>query len=170
MTRERIDLMDNAAVRQFVDRSDELGGPEADAAKAWWKQIECVAPGWLLATMANFDPLSPSYFELQEQLYTSISGRPYTDAECELTPFDQDQAVRALTAYPNRPPKNLNRYFHAMAKLADQFDAEGPCDILELGSGWGFSAEYMARLGHRVRRGGHQSRFHFSHLAPQRGG
>jgi SAM-dependent methyltransferase len=148
--RQQIDLMDTAAVRQFVDRSDELGGPDANATIAWWKQVECVVPGSLRAAIANFEPLSPGYFDLQEQLYTSISGRTYSDAECELTPFDQNQAVRALAAYPNRSPKNLNRYFHAVAKLADQFDAEGPCDVLELGSGWGFSTEYMARLGHRV--------------------
>lgn len=142
--------MDTAAVRQFVVRSDELGGPEADAAKAWWKQVECVVPRRLRATMAKFDPLSTSYFELQEQLYAAIVGEQYVDLESEHTPFDHDAAIRALTAYPNRMPKDLNRYFHAMAKLADQFDAEGPCDVLELGSGWGFSAEYMARLGHRV--------------------
>lgn len=150
MIRDRIDLMDNAAVRQFVDRSDELGGPDADATKAWWKQVECEVPGWLRGPMGHFDPLSPTYFDLQEQLYTAIVGRPYVDVESERTSFDHDEATRAFTAYPNRTPKDLNCYFHAMAKLADLFDAEGPCDVLELGSGWGFSAEYMARLGHRV--------------------
>ena len=37
-----------------------------------------------------------------------------------------------------------------MAKLADQFDGDECKDILDLGSGWGFTSEYMARLGHRV--------------------
>ena len=147
MIRKRIDLMDNAAVRQFVDRSDELGGPDAVGAQAWWKQVDCIVPPWLQATMANFDPLSPSYFELQEQLYSSISGRPAVDAECELTPFDQDQAVRALTAYPNRMPKNINRYFHVMAKLADQFDTEGPCEHWSWGAVGDSSAGTWPGLG-----------------------
>jgi SAM-dependent methyltransferase len=150
MKPEEIDLRDSAAVRQFIDRSDELGGPDADATKEWWQQVEFVVPGWLRWQMGNFDPLSPEYFDLQEQLYATIYGRGYTDVECELTPFDQERAFRGLTAYPNWSPATLNRYFRAMARLADQFDAEGPLDILEVGSGWGFSAEYMARLGHRV--------------------
>ncbi|MBV8457197.1 MAG: methyltransferase domain-containing protein, partial [Acetobacteraceae bacterium] len=150
MARERIDLMDSAAVRRFIERSDELGGPDVEATKAWWQRVECVISARLRANMSNFDPLSQRYFDLQEQLYHAIYGRRYTDMECELTPFDQEQAFRSLLAYPGRSPANLNRYFHAMAKLADQFDVEGPCDVLELGSGWGFSAEYMARLGHRV--------------------
>jgi SAM-dependent methyltransferase len=145
-----IDLRDGAAVRRFIDRSDELGGPDADATKQWWQRVEFVVPGWLRWQMGNFDPLSPEYFDLQEQLYTTIYGRRYTDVECELTQFDQEQAFRGFTAYPNWSPPTLNRYFRAMARLTDQFDAEGRLDILELGSGWGFSAEYMARLGHRV--------------------
>lgn len=150
MTPERIDLTATDAVRAFVNRSDALGGPDAAATKTYWKQVECFVPGWLQAAASNFDPLSPNYFELQEQLYAAISEKPYIDVTSELTPFEHDTAIRSLTAYPNRAPKDLNRYFHAMAKLSDQLDAEGPCDILELGSGWGFSSEYFARLGHRV--------------------
>lgn len=150
MATDRIDLTDRKAVAHFVQQSDALGGPEAPPTQQYWNQVECFAPGWVRAVAEHFDPLSETYFELQEQLYTSIVGRPYLELESELTQFDQESAARSLTAYPDRPPKNLNRYFHAMAKLADQIDGEGRCDILELGSGWGFSSEYMARLGHRV--------------------
>lgn len=150
MERMEIDLTDSVTVRRFIERSDKLGGPDTDATKRWWQQVQCVVPGRLREQVTSLDPLSPAYFELQEQLYAAIYGRSYTDLECELTPFDQEQALRGLTAYPNWSPARLNRYFGAMTRLADLFDAEGPSDILELGSGWGFSAEYMARLWHRV--------------------
>src|SRR6202034_3981405 len=59
-------------------------------------------------------------------------------------------AAAGPLAYPGRTPRDLNRCFHAMAKLMDEFARDEPSTILDLGSGWGFTSEYMARLGHHV--------------------
>ncbi len=145
-----IDASDSEAVRAFVDRSDRLGGPNSPRTAAFWRDLQFVLPDWLRDRAARSHPLSQDYADVQNLLYSMMVGRPYADLEFELTPFDKGQAASGLLAYPNRTPKNLNTYFHAMAKLADQFDGDECKDILDLGSGWGFTSEYMARLGHRV--------------------
>ncbi|MGA7966487.1 MAG: methyltransferase domain-containing protein [Gammaproteobacteria bacterium] len=145
-----LDLGDPAEVAAFVAQTDALGGPDAPEAAAYWKTVRPAVPARLNQASARVHPLSQDYADLQHELYRSITGRDYADLASELTPFDKDRAAQSLLAYPDRQPRDLNRYFHAMAKLVDQFDADGPCDILDLGSGWGFTSEYMARLGHRV--------------------
>jgi ADP-heptose:LPS heptosyltransferase/SAM-dependent methyltransferase len=145
-----IDLSDSGAVGAFVEATDRLGGAAAAQAAGIWRDVTFVVPDWLRAKAAQVHPLSQDYADVQNLLYTMITGRPYADLASELTPFDKEQAASGLLAYPNRTPKNLNTYFHAMAKLSDQFDGDGRKQILDLGSGWGFTSEYMARLGHRV--------------------
>jgi ADP-heptose:LPS heptosyltransferase/SAM-dependent methyltransferase len=145
-----LDLGSTEAVAGFVAHSDALGGPDSEQTVAFWKSVQPRIPSWLSDAAARLHPLSGEYADLQDRLYQAIAGRPYADLASELTPFDKGRAVQSLLAYPDRQPKDLNRYFHAMAKLVDQFDAKGPCRILDLGSGWGFTSEYMARLGHQV--------------------
>jgi hypothetical protein len=102
MTTDQIDLTNREQVEDFVSRSDALGGPDAAPTQDYLRHVECVVPGWLRATARNFDPLSDGYFDVQEQLYASIAGKPYLGLASELTEFDKESAVRSLTAYPGR--------------------------------------------------------------------
>jgi len=146
----RIDLGDTAAMRDFVARSDELGGPDAPSTITWWGTLACDIPAAMRHEAERLDPLSPGYFALQDRLYQAITGAPYRETISELTPFDKEAAAAGHLAYPNCSPETLNRHFGAMTRMVEQFSRLGPLRILEAGSGWGFSTEYLALLGHKV--------------------
>jgi SAM-dependent methyltransferase len=148
--KRHIDLGDTASVRNFVARSDELGGPNAPSTIAWWGTLVCDIPRAMRYKAERLDPLSADYFALQNRLYQTITGAPYRETISELTSFDKEAAAVGHLAYPNRAPETLNQHFGAMARMVEQFSRPGPLRILEAGSGWGFSAEYLARLGHQV--------------------
>jgi SAM-dependent methyltransferase len=148
--RERIDATDTAAMRAFVERTEALGGPESEAAQAWWRTLAFRVPAALRAEAARTDPLSDAYLALQDRLYQAIRGAPYEDTTSELTQFDRQQAIEGHLAYSHLTPKGLNKNLRAMTRMVDEFDRDGKLRILEAGSGWGFSCEYLARLGHAV--------------------
>lgn len=148
--RTAIDLSDTAAIRAFVVRSNERGGPDATATQAWWETLRFDVPPRLRAAARRLDPVSPEYLALQDELYAAIVGNPYQETTSELTGFDKEAAAAGHLAYPNWAPQELNRHFGAMVRLVDQFDRPGVLRILEAGSGWGFACEYLARLGHRL--------------------
>jgi ADP-heptose:LPS heptosyltransferase/SAM-dependent methyltransferase len=145
-----VDITDPRAMRDFMTRSGELGGPDALETIAWWRELRFTMPDALRRKTLELHPLSSDYADLQDLIYGHITGKSYNDLESERTYYDKDVMVSGLLAYPGRTPRDLNRYFHAMAKLMDEFHLDGPSAILDLGSGWGFTSEYMARLGHRV--------------------
>lgn len=146
----RMDMTDTAAVRAFVARSDSIGAPGDDAVTAYWESVEFFIPDWMRARAAALHPLSRDYFELQDQLYRFLIDGIYAADRSEFTAIDKEAAVAGRLAYPGRRPRELNKYMRAHAKMADHIDSDEACDILEVGSGWGFSTEYLARLGHRV--------------------
>lgn len=145
-----IDATDTAAVHAFVVRSDEFGGPDAAATKTWWQTVRFDVPTDLRVEARRLAPLSPDYLALQDRLYVAMAGSPYQPTISELTPFDKDAAAAGRLAYPFAAPQDLNRHMSAMARMVDQFDRSGALCILELGSGWGFACEYLARLGHTL--------------------
>jgi SAM-dependent methyltransferase len=146
----RVDVTDTEAVRAFVEHSDAYGPPGSEAVSAYWRTVSFFLPDWLIARAAQLHPFYNDYFDLQDQLYIFMHGVPYADSTCEFTQIDKEAAVASRLAYPSRTPRELNTYMRAHAKFADQIDSDLACDVLEVGSGWGFSAEYVARLGHRV--------------------
>jgi SAM-dependent methyltransferase len=148
--RTAINLADTTAVRAFVVRSDELGGPDATPAHEWWQTLTFDIPSSLRVSACRLDPLSAEYLALQDGLYAAMVGGPYQETISELAPFDKEAAVAGHLAYPHCEPQALNRHISAMARLVDQVDRPGSLRILEAGSGWGFSCEYLARLGHRL--------------------
>jgi SAM-dependent methyltransferase len=145
-----VDLSDTTAVRTFVDRSNEFGGPNEPATKEWWNTLEFIIPPDLRERSDILDPLSSEYFTIQDGLYEAIVGQPYQEIISELTVFDREAAAAAHLAYPNWGPKDLNRHLSAMVRLVDQFDGAERLRVLEVGSGWGFSCEFLARLGYQV--------------------
>jgi heptosyltransferase-2 len=145
-----VDITDPRAMSDFMTRSDQLGGPDAPATIAWWRDLPFTMPEELRRKTLEAHPLSVDYADLQDVIYRHITGKSYNDLESEQTYYDKDVMVSGPLAYPGRTPRDLNRYFHAMAKLMDEFHLDEPSTVLDLGSGWGFTSEYMARLGHHV--------------------
>lgn len=144
-----VDLGEHRAVRTFVIRTDQLGGPSSNAAKEWWQTLELVVP----STFRNHgiaDPLSLAYFAVQDRFYAAMVGAPYRGAVSEATPFDKSAARKAHLSYPGWPPKDLNLHTSAMVRLVEQFDSPERVRVLEAGSGWGFGCEYLARLGYSM--------------------
>ena len=110
--------------------------------------LVCDVPPGTRLEAERLDPLSGEYFALQDRLHETMIGGPYRETISELTPFDKEAAAAGHLAYPNCTPDVLNRHFGAMVRMVEQFSRPGPLRILEAGSGWAFSTEYLARLGH----------------------
>jgi SAM-dependent methyltransferase len=140
---------DTAAVAEFVAESDRRIAASGSA-QPYWDTVEFVVSPSVSAAALREDPLGEGYFRLQETLYVGMCGHSYAEAASEDTAFDLEAVMRSPLAYPDRQPRDLLRSLRAMVTLADQFAGDGPLRVLELGSGWGFSTEFMARLGHRV--------------------
>ena len=143
-----VDLGNTRAVRAFVVRTDQLGGPTTPATQEWWQTLEFTVPADFRQPID--DPLSPAYFALQDRFYQTLVGSSYRGATSERTTFDKMAARKSHLAYPGWAPKDLNRHINALVRLVEQFDSADRVRVLEAGSGWGFACEYLARLGYRV--------------------
>ena len=53
-----LDLTNTGAVRAFVARSDELGGPDAPSTIAWWGTLVCDVSSDMRSEAEGLDPLS----------------------------------------------------------------------------------------------------------------
>ena len=132
---------------QFVKKSDELGGPENLACKNYWMKLS-----YKMKTKVNtkLHPQSQTYFKQQMQLYEEISGKKYNSHQNELTNFDLKEYLNSPTAYTSLNPNFINKHMRCMGQFIFELQLSGIKSFLEMGSGWGFSCEYLARLRHRV--------------------
>jgi len=90
--------MNTDAVRAFVARTDALGPPGSDAVTDYWNTVSFSVPDWMTARAAQLHPFSEAYFDLQDQLYTSLRGGPYSGGDSEFTSFDKDAAIASRLA------------------------------------------------------------------------
>lgn len=131
----------------FVAKVDELGGPGAPEAAAWWAGMlyrpETAIPPAL-------DPFSEAYVEAQLRLYTEMSGRPLDQEAYEHTDFPIEHCVGAANAYGLPQPQAMVHHYLRLGTAVQLAGLPAGAQVLDMGAGWGLSSEFLATLGCRV--------------------
>lgn len=130
---------------EFILRSDELGGPASPACAPFWMGLE-YEPSVCLDQQAN--PLSPDYMRQQMALYAEITGHDYEDVRDEQTPdVPVERLLHAPNAYDHGSPAGYAEHCVALGLLVRKLELPRGSRVLELGSGWGVTQEFLAACG-----------------------
>jgi SAM-dependent methyltransferase len=111
---------------------------------------ECsIAPSQVVLPAA--DPLEPAYAEAVMGTWRAITGRtsydPVVDEHFEMDP---DTFFARPYPYSTSDPQLIARYFGAIAAVTERLGATPPARVVELGSGWGHLALFLASAGFAV--------------------
>jgi|SRR5579884_69669 len=132
----------------FILESDRLGGPGTPECTAFWKDLvyePCVPLD------AQLNPRSAEYKHQQLDLYCEITGHSYLDSRDEMTPnIPIDHLLEAPNAYDHSNPSDFAKHCIAMSLLVQELKLPRGARILELGSGWGFTQEFLATCGYNT--------------------
>jgi len=131
-------------LQAFVEKTDELGGPDSPAALAYWQGF-VYKPDVIVDQ--SLDPLSAEYFDQQIALYREISGRQLDPHENELTDFDIQKCFDAPNPYGRQSPRFVADHARAVCEAIALADLDDHPAVLDLGSGWGLSSELLAFTG-----------------------
>ena len=131
----------------FVAKVDELGGPGAPAAAAWWEGMLYSPATHIPATL---DPFSDAYVTAQLRLYTEMSGRELDQEAYEHTDFPIDHCVGACNAYGQSRPAAMVHHYLRLGAVVQKAGLPDGAHVLDMGAGWGLSSEFLATLGCRV--------------------
>jgi 2-polyprenyl-3-methyl-5-hydroxy-6-metoxy-1,4-benzoquinol methylase len=128
----------------FVERTDQLGGPDAEQAVRYWQDFSYQPQ---VTIDQSLDPLSDEYFQQQLNLYRELADRELDQNENELTEFDLRASIEGANPYGRQSPKFLAEHARAVCEAIALGDlAEAP-SVLDMGSGWGLSSELLAFTG-----------------------
>jgi len=131
-------------LRAFVEKTDELGGPSAPAALAYFADFTYRRS---VVVDQTLDPRSPEYCGQQLSLYTELAGRDLDQKEHELTDFDFDRSVDAANPYGHRSTRFLAEHARSVCEAIALADLDDSPNVLDMGSGWGLSSELLAFTG-----------------------
>ncbi len=95
------------------------------------------------------DPFSPHYRLAQLEIYHQIAGEVYSP-EKEATKFDVTAALRRPFPFTTKSSATAGEYFMAIGFVLKTMALRPESRVLEFGAGWGFTALWLAQLGHRV--------------------
>lgn len=130
---------------QFMEISDELGGPGSPGCSDFWAGL-LYQPQVDLS--AELDPLSSRYLSQQMALYRELVGRDYQEQTDEFTPnVPVADLLHSPNAYGFMSPSEYSKHCVAMGVLVQLLNPPKGAKILELGSGWGFCQEFLASCG-----------------------
>lgn len=133
------------SIKDFIEKSDALGGPTTSECKAYWQDL-VYEPACPLD--AQDEPLSQRYKAQQLALYEEITGHQYLDKRDEFTPgVPVERLLNAPNACDHGSPADYAKHCVAMGLLVKQLALPRGARILELGSGWGFSQEFLSQCG-----------------------
>lgn len=135
------------SLEDFVQRSDELGGPGSPACQAFWNDFSYTPTA---IVDQSLDPFSEDYVQAQLDLHREITGRDFDQAVNELTNFDFNEHVNAPNPYKNITPSELSLHMLRLSKAIRCADLPAGSHLLDMGCGWGLSSEVAAYLGLRV--------------------
>lgn len=137
-----------ANLAEFITRTDELGGPGTPACLEYWQDVLYDPETDLSAVM---DPLSPAYMDQQMALYRELTGHDYSDARDEFTGgIPIERLLNAPNAYDLEDALQYASHCVAMGLLVRRLGLPRGARILELGSGWGFTQEFLAQCGYET--------------------
>lgn len=134
-----------ASLDSFVKKSDDLGGPGSAGCVEFWSDLQYEP---LVSVDRQVDPFSAAYRNQQMALYQEITGHDYADFRDELTPnVPVDRLLHAPNAYDHASPAGYAEHCVAMGILVRKLNLPRGAKILELGSGWGLTQEFLASCG-----------------------
>jgi 2-polyprenyl-3-methyl-5-hydroxy-6-metoxy-1,4-benzoquinol methylase len=140
-----IQEINQSSIQQFVERSDELGGPSSPECATYWAGLH-YAPMALVDKQC--DPLSVAYYNQQMALYREMTGHDYQELDHEFTPgVPIESLLAAPNAYGFMAPHEYARHCVAMGWIVQRLGLLAEHSVLELGSGWGFCQEFLAGCG-----------------------
>ncbi len=140
-------LLTESLLDDFVQKSDELGGPGSAACDAYWSNFS-YEPSYLIDQ--SLDPFSEAYVAEQLKLYTELSGRELNQHEFEKTNFEIRSYVEATNPYNHPDPSGLALHTERLSKAFRLAGVRRNALLLDMGCGWGLSSELAAYLGLRV--------------------
>jgi SAM-dependent methyltransferase len=131
----------------FVATVDSLGGVENERAKQYYEgfkydpstKIDC-----------ELDPFSDEYFNQQLALYKELSGRDLNQTLHEITTFPVEEHIPTPNPYGSYNPSKFAVHYLRLAFAVEKAQLPLHPEILDMGAGWGLSAEFLATLGCRV--------------------
>lgn len=134
---------------EFVDKTDELGGPDSLDAHSFWQGLSYSPTQFIDETL---DPFSNEYVGQQVALYSEISGRSLNQSANELTGFDFAKSLGSANPYGSTNTSFISKHARAICSAIESisFDSASQPHVLDMGSGWGLSSELLAFCGCRV--------------------
>lgn len=137
----KIDTLGN-----FVERSDALGGPGVAACEAYWAGVKFdFGP-----TDMPSDPFSEEYVGAQTELYEAISGRRLDQDINEISNFDAAAPLRSPNPYAWLAPGEVGTHIGRLSAALKAANPPRGGKLLDMGCGWGVSAEICAYAGMSV--------------------
>jgi 2-polyprenyl-3-methyl-5-hydroxy-6-metoxy-1,4-benzoquinol methylase len=130
-------------IANFVFESDASKGEEHDA---YWRNKRYQTS---VNINSNMDPFSDKFAEAQMKVYEEMSGRKYSVDSCEETELDVEDLRHKPNAYHgvDKDPAYAAKHSAALGSLIANIKPMHGTRILELGSGWGYCAEFFGHVG-----------------------
>jgi 2-polyprenyl-3-methyl-5-hydroxy-6-metoxy-1,4-benzoquinol methylase len=130
---------------QFIRETDRLG-PGTPGCNVFWEDLVYEPT---ISLDAQLKPRSAAYKEQQLGLYHEIVGHDYLVSRDEHSPnIPVDRLLYAPNAYNHQNPADFVKHYVAMSMLVQELRLPIGARILELGSGWGFTQEFLATCGY----------------------
>lgn len=128
----------------FVEESDRRGGPGSKECDAYWQGLTFRPHFQVDQTL---DPFSDAYVEQQLALHAEISNRPFDQSANEHTVLDIDRHANAPNPYDHGQPGGLALHIERLSRALRFGDPRRGSRFLDMGCGWGLSAEVAAYCG-----------------------
>lgn len=136
--------IDATSLDNFVEHSDNLGGPQAADTIEYWKKIRYKPAAHVNESL---DAYSDEYARQQIALYEEISGRELDQHKNEFTPFDIQVHVEAINPYGHWTPSDLALHLLRLSRALQLGKFARGEHVLDIGCGWGLSSELFAYSG-----------------------
>jgi 2-polyprenyl-3-methyl-5-hydroxy-6-metoxy-1,4-benzoquinol methylase len=138
---------------QFDERNLDFFIQEADRLGAAGRKA--LLRGQLYKPTASIDaqlqPRSTAYKQQQFALYRELTGHDYLDHRDEHSKnVPVEHLITAASAYGHMAPGEISKHYIAMSMLVQEMRLPKGARILELGSGWGFTQEFLATCGYET--------------------
>jgi 2-polyprenyl-3-methyl-5-hydroxy-6-metoxy-1,4-benzoquinol methylase len=131
-------------IDDFVARSDDLGGPGHPACDAYWAEAEFTIDTVVDQTL---NPFGDAYVAQQLAVYRELSGRDLDQLVNEHTELDIDLHVDAVNPYDHGSPGGLSTHVERLSRAVRLTMPPRGGRALDMGCGWGLSAEVLAYAG-----------------------
>jgi SAM-dependent methyltransferase len=144
--------LNTEAIKDFVRRSDaakaaDLSGEQVGALGRVWEHVQLALP----SVPHGLDPFSDEWRRWQLGLHEVVTGKDYVPADSEqYSDFEFEQHVRAHNAYEHPDASHIASHHNLLSRIARASGLGVGRRWLEFGSGWGFTAEFLASMGFDV--------------------